>query len=231
MRDLRGDLETLWRAAGRLTPVRGGQAIMFMAASEGEGTSSIAASFALMTADRARRSTWLVDLDLVHSSAFGAFEHGFAEGIGKPGRAYDASLGVPSIYEIVGLAPRDASPRNKLLAVHQVQGTRLLVTRFRTDRLGSGERVRLSTRPDWWHALRRAADWVIVDAPSLAASGAGLAMASQMDGVVIVVQSDRTGAQDVLALRAEIEGHGGHVLGIVMNKMAADGALADRLAG
>ena len=230
MRDLRGDLETLWRASGRLTTARGGRAIMFMSAESGEGTSSIAASFALMTAERARRTTWLVDLNLHQNRAYQAFEKGFADGVGKPGRAYDAALGVPAIYDIIGADASVKTPRNKLLGVHQVEGTRLLVTRFRTDRLEKGERVRLSTRPDWWQALRRAADWVIVDAPALSASGVGLAMASQMDGVVIVVQSDRTHPDAVIALRAEIEDHGGHVLGITMNRLAADARLVDRLA-
>lgn len=234
MFDLRSDLDTLWRAAGRLTPARGGRAIMFMAATPGEGTSSVAASFALMTAERSRRSTWLVDLDLHASPVINAFREGFAPHIGKPGRPYDASLGTGAFYDIVGpgRSPAEmAATGRKLLAVHQIQGTRLLVTRFRNTHMEPGQKVRLSTRPDWWRAVRKAADWVIVDAPALKTSGTGLAMVSQLDGVVLVVQSDKTEPEQVRALQQEIETHGGHVLGVVMNQMRGDSLLADRLVG
>ena len=234
MHDLRADLDTLWRAAGRLTSARGAKAIMFVSANEGEGTSSVAASFALMTAKRSERTSWLVDLDVHKNPVFESFESGFAEGIGKPGRAYDASLGLPPFYDIISADPADSSdpvaPR-KLLAAHQIDGTRLLITRFRNDRLEFGQTVRLSTRPDWWRKLRRSADWVIVDASSLKATGASLAMASQMDGVVLVVNADMTGPEDVMALRHEIETHSGHVLGVVMNRVRSDALLVDRLAG
>ncbi|MEO1407171.1 MAG: hypothetical protein AAFV54_11860 [Pseudomonadota bacterium] len=230
MHDLRGDLETLWRAAGRLTLARGGRSIMFISATSGEGTSSVAASFALMTADRARRSTWLVELNLTQNRTYEAFRQGFASGIGRPGRAFDASLGVPPIYDIRTRDRIARRPRSKLLAVHQIEGTRLLVTRFRKDRLFPDEKVRLSTRADWWQALRRSADWIIADAPALDTSGAGLAMASQMDRVVLVVEADRTRPGDVIALRREVEDHGGQVLGVVMNRMALDARMADRLA-
>ncbi|MEM7663155.1 MAG: hypothetical protein AAF292_12985 [Pseudomonadota bacterium] len=230
MHDLRGDLETLWRAAGRLTLARGGRSIMFISATSGEGTSSVAASFALMTADRARRSTWLVELNLTQNRTYEAFRQGFASDIGRPGRAFDASLGVPPIYDIRTRDRITRRPRPKLLAVHQIEGTRLLVTRFRKDRLFPDEKVRLSTRADWWQALRRSADWIIADAPALDTSGAGLAMASQMDRVVLVVEADRTRPGDVIALRREVEDHGGQVLGVVMNRMALDARMADRLA-
>ncbi|MEM8633890.1 MAG: hypothetical protein AAGF33_02835 [Pseudomonadota bacterium] len=230
MRDLRSDLETLWRAAGRLTLARGGRSVMFMSATSGEGTSSVAASFALMTAGRARRSTWLVDLNLTENKCFDAFDRGFTVDVGRPGRPFDASLGVPAIYDLRTRNQAMRRSRSRLLVVHQIEGTRLMVTRFRRDRLHTDERIRLSTRPDWWRALRTAADWIIVDAPSLDSSGVGLAMASQMDRVVLVVEADRTRPDDVIALRREIEDHGGQVLGVVMNRMLMDARLANRLA-
>ena len=72
---------------------------------------------------------------------------------------------------------------------------------------------------------------VVVDAPSLERSSAGLAMASQMDGVFLVLAADSTGADEVIALRDQVEAHGGHVAGVVMNRIGADAHFADRLAG
>lgn len=232
MLDLRADLDNLWRASGRLTPAKGAKALMFMSAQQGEGTSSVAASFAIMTAARARRTTWLVDLDLTENASIDGFKQNFAFGVGAPGRAYDASLGTMPFYEVSapGQTQTRASLRSgKLLAAHQIEGTRLLVTRFRNERLAYGQKVRLSTRPDWWKALRKSADWIIVDAPSLEISSGGLAVASHMDGVVLVVAADKTSTKDVTSLKEEIESAGGHVLGVVMNQLRKDSLLADRL--
>jgi len=233
MYDLRSDLEPLWRAAGRLTVAKGGRGIMFIAAHEGEGTSSIAASFALMAAEKSRRASWLIDLDLHENPQFEAFRHG-AFGTSGLSRAYDASLGTRPFYDIIEGRRgerRGTEDSTKLLAAHQVRGTRLLVTRFRNERVVHGGKIHLSTRSEWWAALRRGVDWAIVDAPSVERSGAGLAMASQLDGVIIVVQADRTRPDTVTNLTKEIEAYGGQLLGVVMNRVRSDSRFIDRLAG
>lgn len=206
---------------------------MFIAAREGEGTSSVAASFALLAARKAQKSAWLLDLDLRHNAAFAAFEEGFARGVGRPGRAYDASLRTDPIYTVSspvkGKNGTDAA--NKLLSVHEIDRTRLLVSRFRNELLGHGQRVRLKSQPEWWSRVRQAAEWVVIDAPALTRSSAGLSLAAQADGVFIVVRADSTGPQDVAALRDEITAHGGRVAGLVLNRMGSDARFADRLAG
>ena len=234
MRDLRPDLDTLWRASSRLTSAKGARALMFMSVGEGEGTSSVAASFGLLAASRTHKPTWLVDLDLHNNPQMTAFEKGFAEDVGDPGHPYDGSLGQKPFFEIFGQNHAEVKPAlrsGKLLAAYQIEGTRLLVTRFRNERLAYGQNVRLSAQPDWWTALRRSAGWIVVDTPSVATSGAGLGMASLMDGVVLVVRADRTTPKEVTNLKQEVEVVGGHVLGVVMNHMRADSLFADRLAG
>ena len=135
MRDLRPDLATLWQSVSRLRSARGARSVMFVAARSGEGTSSMAASFALIAAEHAARTAWLVDLDLGVNEAFRGFDTGFAGGVARPGRAYDAALGCEPVYELV---PAPLGGGSKMLTVHPVEGTRLLVTRFRTERLAAG---------------------------------------------------------------------------------------------
>lgn len=233
MKDLRDKMEPVVRAAAGLAPASGARCVMFIAAREGEGTSSVAASFALLAARKASRPAWLIDLDFRRNTLFRAFQNGFASGIGAPGRAYDASLKTEPIYATSPAVIRGETRKDgrRLLGVHPVQGTRLMVTRFRTEALLKGQRVQLRTRPEWWNRLRKAAGAVIVDAPALSRSSAGLAMASQMDGVFLVLEADSTGADEVIALRDQVEAHGGHVAGVVMNRIGADAHLADRLAG
>lgn len=190
---------------------------MFMSASEGEGTSSVATSFALMAAMRSARMTWLVDLDLRGNPLYTAFSKGVFGGIGRPGHALDASLGVEQIYSVSGSEKVPAM--SKLLTAHQIDGSRLLVTRFRNERLSPGQSVRMLAAPGWWGALRRSADWAIIDAPALARSAVGLTYAPLADGVVLVVQAEAAGAEEVEDLRAAVEAAGGSVLGVVMNRL------------
>ncbi|MEM7492293.1 MAG: hypothetical protein AAF296_02865 [Pseudomonadota bacterium] len=230
MRDLRGDLGNTWRSISRLTSAGGnGRCVMFVSARDGEGTTSVAGSIALMAARRAQKQAWLVDLDLRRNSAFKAFERGFAKHIGSPGRAFDASLRQNQIYSIVpSIATRSAQ---KLLTAHEIPDARLLVTRFRNEHLNRGQRVQIRTQPDWWSSLRQIADWIVVDTPSLERSPAALAAASQMDGIFIVVEADCTNAEDVVAARREIEAHGGDVRGLIMNRIGSDARFVDRFAG
>ncbi|MEZ5954525.1 MAG: hypothetical protein R3C13_09505 [Hyphomonas sp.] len=183
-----------------------------------------------MAAAKSSRSAWLIDLDFRRNPLYRAFEDGFSKKIGGPGRAFDASLNEPPIYALTP-PPPDGSDGNKLLTVHQIEGTRLLVTRFRNERLRPAQKVQLRTQPRWWAALRASADWGVIDAPALERSAAALAVASQMDGVVLVVRADKTSVSDVAAMRLEVEGHGGKVIGVVMNRVRADARFADRLIG
>jgi len=230
MRDLRSDLSNVWRTASRISATaEGARTLMFVSARDGEGTTSVAASFACLAARRVEKPAWLVDLDIRRNAAFKGFETGFAKGIGRPGRAYDASLNEKPIYAV--LPQTDAALHTKLLTVHDIEATRLMVTRFRNERLSKGQRVQVRTSPAWWAAVRKVSDWVVADAPSLERSPAALAMASQMDGVVIVVNSDSTSAEDVTNARRELEAHGGQVIGLAMNRVGADAKFFDRFSG
>jgi Mrp family chromosome partitioning ATPase len=228
MHDLRPDLANLWRTAARTTAAHGARAILFTAARSGIGTTSVAASFALISAEKSARTAWLVDLDLRRNEAYRGFESGFARETGLPGRAFDASLGEAPIFQIAPEA-LDGTSGQKLMTAHQIGSTRLLVTRFRNEVLRPAQKVQIRTGQKWWDALRKATDWITVDAPALDRSGAALAVASQMDGVVLVLGADQTTAEEAQAMQLEIEAHGGKVIGVVFNRIAGDARLADRL--
>lgn len=227
MRDLREDLDPIWRSAALLGSGTGkARVLMFTAARNGEGVTSMAASFACMAARRSGKAVWLVDLDARRNRAFKGFERGIARDIGRPGRAYDASLKQPPLF---GITPKVANARqDKLMTAHDVEGLPLLVTRFRSERLKSGQRVFLQDSPGWWETLRKMASWIIVDAPALERSSAALTVAREADGVALVVAADRTTPVEVEGARREIEIHQGRMLGAVLNGVKADARLANR---
>ncbi|MEO1304873.1 MAG: hypothetical protein AAFV37_07850 [Pseudomonadota bacterium] len=227
MRDLREDLDPIWRSAALLGSGTGkARVLMFTAARNGEGVTSMAASFACMAARRSGKAVWLVDLDARRNRAFKGFERGIARDIGRPGRAYDASLKQTPLF---GITPKVANARqDKLMTAHDIEGLPLLVTRFRSERLKSGQRVFLQDSPGWWETLRNMASWIIVDAPALERSSAALTVAREADGVALVVAADRTTPVEVEGARREIEIHQGRMLGAVLNGVKADARLANR---
>ncbi|MEM7327780.1 MAG: hypothetical protein AAF437_03510 [Pseudomonadota bacterium] len=227
MRDLREDLEPVWRALTRLRAAApGGRVIMFTAVQPGEGVSSMAASFACLAARRSEKPAWLVDLDLRRNRAFQGFQGGFARDIGKPGRAYDASLRQEQIYRVTPAI--EGARQNKLLTAHDVDGVPLLVTRFRGDRLQPGQTVRTQASPDWWQALRGLSSWAVIDAPALEKSSAAATMAPVVDGIILVVTADQTSASEIASARLELEAQQGRVLGVVMNRIRGDARFAER---
>ncbi len=226
MKDLRPDITGLWRALRRVPSREGGQIVLVCGARAGEGTSSVAASLAVLAQARARRAVWLVDLDLSANHAFRAFEQGFAPELGQPGRAYDAGFSTAPVR----VAGKPAAPgQRSLFCAHQIGLSKLFVTRLRRELLKSGETVRFMPSAGWWQALRAQAEFIIIDAPPLEVSGAALAVAKQVDASLIVVRSDRTCAQDVMAVREELESYGGQVVGLVLNGVRGDARLAERM--
>ncbi len=230
MKDLRADLRDLYRALSQSAATEAGRSVMFIAAREGEGVSSVASSFALLAAEQARRAVWLVDLDLRRNSLFNAFAVGpYAQAFGGVGPPYSAALKAQPFFT---LEPEDkeASEGLGLFTAHRVGETRLMVTQFDAARLKPSQTIRIRTQPAYWQTVRSVTDWAIVDAPALERAGAGLAIASQMDRVVIVVRADTTTPAEVEIVRREIEAHGGKVEGVVLNRRKADARTADRLA-
>ena len=59
---------------------------------------------------------------------------------------------------------------------------------------------------------------VILDLPPVSKSVIGPAMSKALDGVVLVVEAERTRTPSVRATQKTIQGHGGTVLGVVLNK-------------
>ena len=236
MKDLRKDLTETWRVATRAPVDSGGRMIMFMSALEREGTSSVAASFAMLAAQRARKGVWLVDLNLMGGRLFKAFDRGgeFVDTFGQVGPAHNAETSGSSFFSISPPPPPPPAGQKKdagLFVMHRVGDTKLLVSRFRKERLETTARVRIKSGEDYWKAVREIADWVIVDAPALETSPAGLAVCSQMDATALVVRADKTPATQVSRLGQEIEGHGGTCMGVVLNATKFDARIADEISG
>jgi Flp pilus assembly CpaE family ATPase len=69
-----------------------------------------------------------------------------------------------------------------------------------------------------WDRLRQGRDLIVIDAPPATRSPEGLALVSQVDGVVLVVEAECTRWPVAARTKESIVRSGGRVLGVVFNK-------------
>ena len=219
MVDLNAEMADLWASLG--APAAGrARVIQIVAARRGEGASTVARELAFFAAKRGGRSVWLVDLDLLASPQHAtiAAESDRYGPLGEPAAASpDGSIFFtvqPSAQGPDGQPWPDA----RYLAAHRVGQARWWVTRFRREGLKGRQTVHILPTADYWNALRKYADVIIVDAPSPERSQAVLTVAPFMDQSVLVVAADEADVRAPAQLRDAITGAGGTVSGVFLNR-------------
>ena len=219
MTDLSAEMADLWGALG--APAAGrAQVIQVVAARAGEGTSTVARELAFFAARRAGRSVWLVDLDLLTSPQHAALAQDPVR-FGALGEAAAASPDGSMFFTVRPQAPTAAGaapPDARFLTAHRVGDHRWWVTRFRRDAMRANQGVHILPSGDYWTALRRYADLIVVDAPSADRSQAALTVAPFMDQTVMVVAAGETDVRAPARVRDAIGAAGGTVAGVFFNR-------------
>lgn len=223
MVDLTAEMAQLWASLG--APVSDqGRVLAFVSATTGEGTSTVAREFARFASGRARRPVWLIDLDLLNAPQHRAV---IADGgrYGVLGRQAAASPDGSSFYTV---QPPTRGPDGRpwpdarYLVAHSVGGPRLWVTRFRREILQPGQTVHILQAGDYWRAMRRHAELVVIDCPAADRSTAALAIAPFADSTVLVVAADEGETNAPLALKEAVLNAGGRCAGLVFNRAQAE---------
>jgi Mrp family chromosome partitioning ATPase len=219
MVDLTAEMAQLWASLG---PGPSGQArvVQFVAATSGEGTSTVARELARFVSGRARKPVWLVDLDLMTAPQYTAIAADPPR-YGVMGRQTAASPDGSAFFTVQppALGP-DARPWQdaRYLVAHPVGGPKFWVTRFRREALRADQSVHVMPTGDYWNALRRHAELVVVDAPAADRSRSALTIAPFVDATVLVVAADEADAGGPAALRDAIHAAGGQCAGLVFNR-------------
>ena len=219
MVDLNAEMADLWASLG--TPAAGrARAVQFMAARRGEGTSTVAREFARFAARRAGRSVWLVDMDLFSSPQASTIAAN-PEHYGALGPAIAASPDNSMFFTVQ--PPRQArdgglAPDTAYVTAHEVGGLKWWVTRFRGEVLKGGQRAHVLGNGDYWSALRRHVDLIVVDSPSADRSQSGLTVAPFMDQTVLVVSADQPDTRPPAMLRDALATAGGRCAGVFFNR-------------
>lgn len=174
----------------------GGGVILVVSAVHGEGTSMVARELALLLARDGLARPVLVDANLRTPSqhrAFGVERSGGLTELVTQGLALDRAVrnGASSAVPLLTCG----RPAGNATAVLGAPALRAAV-----------------------EALRAKYDWVVVDGPPVTVySDAGI-LAGWMDGVVLVVEAERTRAEVVTQAKRALEESGAHIFGAVLNR-------------
>ena len=111
-----------------------------------------------------------------------------------------------------------AIPDSRYVAAYSVGGAKWWVTRFRREGLKGRQTVHILPGVDYWNALRKHADLVVIDSPSADRSQAALTVAPFIDQTVLVVAADQPDVRSPALLRDAIVTAGGRCAGVFFNR-------------
>lgn len=223
MVDLTSEMAALWAALGP-APAHRGRVIQIVAATSGEGVSTVAREYARLAAVRARRPVWLVDADLAQQGQMDAV----AAEPDRFGRLGKAAVATPDGSVFFTVSPQVTDREGKLvhparlLTARPCLGGRLWITRFAGEHLRSGQRAEPVADARYWDALSKHADTVVIDAPAADRNDIAITLAPFVDATVLVVAAESTAAGEPLILRDQIEAAGGRIAGVVVNRSTYD---------
>ena len=170
--------------------------IMFTSTAHGDGSSFTAVSFATTLARDCRQNVILID----------------------------ANLRCPRIHEIFnieyrqGLSNQLTKDEGKIYILKKVGHGELYLMpcgEKNSEPINLFESIRFEKT---LQTMREKFDYVILDTPPVNSYAESIVIASKVDGVILVVESDKTRQQVALRAKEEMEKAGANVLGVILNK-------------
>ncbi len=193
--NLEREMVMLYQNIEALLPGVDRKALQFIGAKTGEGTSSIVREFARVAANLLGKSVFLLDAGQL-----------------KPRRCIFMHITAECGWQ-------EVTPSGDILR-DIAQGREVNLEIFPGSRCPDVETPNFySPRiSDFWDSLKKRYDMVLIDSPPAAVSPDGIEISRRVDGVVLVVEAEKTRWQVVENLKGKIAGCGGNILGVVFNK-------------
>jgi protein-tyrosine kinase len=195
------EMQALFRSVETLAPRESGTMILFSSAQPREGRTTICGSFASTLAHNFGKSVLILDADrertLTQLWGGDAITAPVAKGVGLeqsaeislPTARSAGAHGSISVTPIESLAGSDGMYGPDPAVLASIKGK--LAARF---------------------------DYILIDAPSLADAVWSPAVGAIADGVILVVQAERTRWPVALNSKSEFEGSGAKILGVFLNR-------------
>lgn len=185
----------LYHTVSSVFPNKKKTIIQFTGSRRGEGTSTIIREFAIMLVSKFDKSVLLIDADLHRLSHHLFFNI-------KPACSLEET--------VLG-----SKPTNK--AICRVRNSNLFISTFSQYSFSA---------PDLFDSLRdgiledesQRFDFILVDSPPVTSSTLGLSISPCVDGVILILEAEKTRWPMAENVKDKIMQSGGKILGIVFNK-------------
>jgi protein-tyrosine kinase len=186
----------LFQRIEALLPDMNNKIIQFIGSKQGEGTSTVAREFARTLAFSIGKKVLLIDADRFHPSHRHSFGIQYEEGW----------------QEIIS----NKHPVEN--AIHCFESSNLFLCPSSNTTRSTPELFDTRVMDPFLDVIRQQFDFLIIDSTPITDSPDGLAIAPKTDGVIIVVEAEKTKWTIIENLKQQIQNVGGNVLGIVFNK-------------
>lgn len=194
--EMEEEMLNLYHVVESLIPDQQKKVIQFVASGEGEGTSTVAREFARAAMMSLGQRVLLLDADRHNPT-----QHFFCN--------------VSPEFCLDDMLQNNEGPDR---AVYQVGNSRMFVSLISRNSNSSPNIFDSANFDTMWDVLKESFDLILIDSPPATVSSDCLGMFRKVDGVVVVVEADKTRWPVVQTVKERIVQHGGKVLGIVLNK-------------
>jgi protein-tyrosine kinase len=194
--DMEQEMITLYQTITAALPDIDHRSVLFVGSRSNEGTSTIARQLAKAVSLRMEKSVLLIDLDRSR----------------------------PDLHVYANLKPEvDAEdsldndvPFEKSLC--RVEESSLYVMPLFQKTIVTPRNIDAAKGNAFWEPLKERFDLIIVDSPPATMFPDGPAIVSQVDGVILVVEAEKTRWQVAQNVKEKILQHGGNIIGVAFNK-------------
>ena len=194
--DMEDEMITLYQTITASLPDIEHRSVLFIGSRSNEGTSTVARQLARTVSLRIEKSVLLIDLDR-----------------SRPDLQVYANLKQErNIDEIVKCNGEIEE------ALCQVEESSLYVMPLFQGATMTPRTLEFARGGRFWEPLRERFDLIIVDSPPATMFPEGPGIVSMVDGVVLVVEAEKTRWPVALSVKEKIEQSGGRILGVVFNK-------------
>lgn len=192
---LENEILALHQTLDLLLP-RNRKIIQFIGVCGGEGASTVCREFARTSAMKMGRNVLLIDADRQGQSQYGFFH-------------LRADCDWRSI--LLEGAPPDR-------ALQQVGTSNLFLSLMCSGDYPGGKIFSLHNFREFWDRLKERFDLILFDTAPLTSCADALAVSKHVDGVIIVLEADKTRLPAAESIRDKLRDSGANVLGTIFNK-------------
>ncbi len=196
MPDMEEEMISLFHTIVAALPTIGHRSVLLIGSSSNEGTTTIARQLARAVSLRLEKDVLLIDLDRSRPDL-----HVYP-GL-KPQRNLDEVM-------------KTGESINETLC--RIEDTSLYVMPLFQTTMLTPKTLESAKGDVFWGPLKERFDLIIVDSPPATLFPDGPGIVSQVDGVILVVEAEKTRWPVALSVRDKIVKSGGNVIGIAFNK-------------